>query len=77
MGQTIYILKYGKFLERGIEWLTKLFNEIMKLKKMSDEWRRNILVPIYKNKWDIKTCENYRGIKIMIHTMKLWEIVIE
>ena len=40
---------------------------------MPDEWRRSILVPIYKNKGDIESCNNYRGIKLMSHTMKLWE----
>jgi Reverse transcriptase (RNA-dependent DNA polymerase) len=44
---------------------------------MSDEWRRSILVPIFKNKGDIQNCTNYRGIKFMSHTMKLWERVIE
>ena len=44
-----------------------------------DAWgvRRSILVPIYKNKGDIQSCTNYRGIKLMSHTMKLWERVIE
>jgi Reverse transcriptase (RNA-dependent DNA polymerase) len=44
---------------------------------MSDEWRRSILVPIFKNKEDIQSYTNYRGIKLMSHTMKLWERVIE
>ena len=37
----------------------------------------SILVPIYKNKGDVQQCNNYRGIKLMSHTMKLWERVIE
>ena len=49
----------------------------MRMKKMSDEWRLSTLIPIYKNKWDIKNCANYRGIKLMSHTIKLWERVIE
>jgi hypothetical protein len=44
---------------------------------MSEEWRRSILVPIYKNKGDIQSYTNYRGIKLMSHTMKLWERVIK
>jgi Reverse transcriptase (RNA-dependent DNA polymerase) len=43
---------------------------------MPDEWR-TVLVPIFKNKRDIQNCTNYRGIKLMSHTMKLWERVIE
>jgi len=62
---------------RGIMWLTNLFYEIMRTKKMSDEWRRSTLIPIYKNKGDIQNCANYRGIKLMSHIMKLWERVIE
>ena len=61
----------------AIVWLTKLFNHIFRSNKMPDEWRRSILVPIYKNKGDIQSCTNYRGIKLMSHTMKLWERVIE
>ena len=60
-----------------IEWLTKIFNNIFRSNKMLEEWRKNILVPIYKNKGDIQSCTNYRGIKLMSHTMKLWERVIE
>ena len=41
-----------------------------------DEWR-SILFSIFKNKGDIQSCTNYRGIKLMSHTMKLWERVIE
>ena len=63
--------------EEDISWLTKLFNAILKSKKMSDEWRNSTLVPIYKNKRDVQNCKNYKGIQLMSHTMKLWERVIE
>ena len=36
-----------------------------------------VLVSLYKGKVDIKECGNYRGIKLMSHTMKLWERIIE
>jgi hypothetical protein len=55
----------------AIVWLTKLFNIIFRSNKMPDEWRRSILVPIFKNKGDVQSCTNYRGIKLMSHTMKL------
>jgi Reverse transcriptase (RNA-dependent DNA polymerase) len=67
-------LRYG---DKAIVWLTKLFNIIFRSNKMPDEWRRSILVPIFKNKGDIQSCTNYREIKLMSHTMKLWERVIE
>ena len=61
----------------AIVWLTKLFNLIFRANKMPEEWRQSILVPIFKNKGDVQSCTNYRGIKLMSHTMKLWERVIE
>jgi hypothetical protein len=54
-----------------IVWLTKLFNIIFRSNKIPDEWRRIILVPIFKNKGDVQSCTNYQGIKLMSHTMKL------
>jgi hypothetical protein len=63
--------------EIGVVWLTKLFNKILKTRKMPDEWRKSFIVPIYKNKGDIQDCTNYHGIKLMSHTMKLWERVME
>jgi hypothetical protein len=61
----------------AIVWLTKLFNIIFRSNKMPDEWRRSILVPIFKTKGDVQSCTNYRGIKLMSHTMKLWKRIIE
>jgi hypothetical protein len=61
----------------AIVWLTKLFNLIFRPNKMSDEWKRSILVPIFKNKEDMQSCTNYRGIKLISHTMKLWERITE
>jgi hypothetical protein len=60
-----------------IVWLTKLFNLIFRSNKMPNKWRRNILVPTFKNKGNVQSCTNYRGIKLMSHTMKLWERIIE
>ena len=57
--------------DRAIVWLTKLFNLIFRSNKMLEEWRRSILVPIFKNKGDVQSCTNYRGIKLMSHTIKL------
>ena len=63
--------------DRAIVWLTKFFNLIFRSNEMPEEWRRSILVTIFKNKGNVQNCNNYRGIKLMSHTMKLWEKVIE
>ena len=62
---------------KGVEFLVNFFNRLLQAKKMPDEWRRSELVPLYKGKGDIKECANYQGIKLMSHTIKLWERVIE
>jgi hypothetical protein len=61
---------------RAIVWLAKVFNLIFRENKMPKEWR-SVLVPVFKNKGDVQSCTNYQGIKLMSHTMKLWERVIE
>ena len=58
---------------KGVEFLVKFFNRLLRGEKMPDEWRRSMLVPLYKGKGDIKEC----GIKLVSHTMKLWERIIE
>nr|XP_016484053.1 PREDICTED: uncharacterized protein LOC107804647 [Nicotiana tabacum] len=60
----------------GLEWLTGQFNVIFMTKKMPEEWRWTLMVPLYKNKGNIQIC-NYRGIKLLNHTMKVWERVVE
>ena len=44
---------------------------------MPNEWRTSIIIMLYKNMGDIQDCNNYRGIKLLSHTMKLWERVVE
>ncbi|KAK3529879.1 hypothetical protein QTP86_007282 [Hemibagrus guttatus] len=63
--------------EAAVEFLTSLFNRVLESERMPEERRRSVLVPIFKNKGDVQSCSNYRGIKLMSHTMKLWERVVE
>ena len=62
--------------EMGIEFLTRLFNRLLMGERMSEEWR-SVLILINKNKGDAQCCGNYREIKLMSHTMKVWERIIE
>ncbi|KAK3550918.1 hypothetical protein QTP70_008728 [Hemibagrus guttatus] len=63
--------------EAAVEFLASLSNRVLESERMPEEWRRSVLVPIFKNKGDVQSCSNYRGIKLMSHTMKLWERVVE
>ena len=60
-----------------IEFLIRLFNRLLMGERMPEEWRRSVLIPIYKNKGDAQCCGNYRRIKLMSQTMKVWERIIE
>jgi len=44
---------------------------------VSNEWRTSAVIPLYKDKSDIKYYNNYQGIKLISHIMKLWKRVIE
>ena len=57
--------------------LLDLLQKIFEQEKMPEEWRDNVIVPIFKEKGDIQDCGNYRGIKMISHTMKIWERVID
>ena len=61
----------------GIKFLTRLFNRLLMGERMPEEWRRSVIIPIYKNKGDAQCCGKYRGIKLMSHTIKVWQRIIE
>ena len=63
--------------ESALKFLTKLYNITMESERMPEEWRDSVLIPIFKNKGDVQSCSNYRGIKLISHTMKLWERIVE
>ena len=63
--------------EEGIDMLWDLMKGIYEQEKIPTEWRYGVIIHICKEKGDIKDCGNYRGIKLMSHTMKIWERIIE
>jgi len=63
--------------EKGLDWSKELFNVIFRTVKMTNEWRTSTIIPLYKDKENIQDCNNYRGIKLLSRTMKLWERVVE
>ena len=59
----------------GVEMLHQLTREIMEKEVIPEKWRESTLIPIFKDKEDIQGCENYRGIKLMSHTLQIFERV--
>ena len=66
-----------KCLGEGIDMLWDLMKGIYEQEKIPTEWRDSVIIPIYKEKGDIQECGNYRGIKLMSHTMKIWERITD
>ena len=58
----------------GTRWITDLINNIVKEGCIPDDWRNNILVPVYKGKGDPLVCGSYRAIKLLEQLMReCWE----
>ena len=63
--------------ETGEQLLRNIFNMVLRTGRIPEEWRKSLIIPIYKGKGDIMECKNYRGIKLLSHTFKIWERVID
>jgi hypothetical protein len=63
--------------QTGATWLAEMFNQMVQLKTMPQAWSTSTTVPIWKNKGDIADCANYRPIRLMSHTLKIFERVID
>ena len=61
----------------GVDLLWDLMIKIEEQEHIPDEWRESVLMPIYKEKGDAQECQNYRGIKLLSHTMKIWERIVD
>jgi len=42
---------------------------------MPESWKKSDLIPVYKGKGDVRSCGNYRSIKLLEHGMKVIERV--
>ena len=44
---------------------------------MPENWRKSDLLSVYKGKRDVRSCGNYRSIKLLEHGMKVIERIFE
>ncbi|KAK6764660.1 hypothetical protein RB195_024836 [Necator americanus] len=63
--------------DRGSMWLATLFNKIVAEGRTPDVWQTSVTVPVWKGKGDIADCTSYRPIRLLRHTMKVFERVLE
>lgn len=57
-------------------WLATLFNLIISEGKTPIDWQRSETVPIWKKKGNPADCSNYRPIRLLSHTLKIFERVV-
>ena len=61
----------------GTRCMIDLINTFVKEGCIPDDWRKSILVPVYKGKYDPLVCGSYRAIKLLEQPMKVFERVLE
>ena len=60
-----------------VDMFLDLLQKIFEQERMLEEWRDSVIVPIFKQKEDTQDSGNYRGIKMISHTMKIWERIVD
>lgn len=63
--------------QKGKELMLKIYNKIWMEEEIPNEWRKTLIVPIYKNKGNKRDCNNYRGISLISTAMKILEQIID
>ena len=66
----------GEMIKNGgecvIDWIWKLCNKAFVEGIVPKDWRRAIIVPLYKGKGDKGRCRNYRGISLLSVIRKIY-----
>ena len=60
----------------GVDMLVSVYRGIMKDDRAPEDWRDSITIPLFKGKGDALSCEKYRGLRLLEHSMKEWERVL-
>ena len=56
--------------------LTSLFNHIIYIGRVPDDWHLSYIINLFKGKGDVLSCGNYRGLKLQEHVMKILEHIL-
>ena len=62
--------------DTGTQWILDLCNGIVKEGSIPDDWKSSVVLPVYKGKGDPVECGSYRGIKLLVHAMKVVEMIL-
>ena len=56
--------------------LTSLFNHIIYIGRVKDDWHLSYIINLFKGKGDALSCGNYKGLKLQEHVMKILEHIL-
>ena len=60
-----------------LEQLTKVLQHIMDTEESPDEWKDSVTIPLFKGKGDPLQCGKHRGLRLLEHSMKVWEKILD
>ncbi|VDO19492.1 unnamed protein product [Heligmosomoides polygyrus] len=59
------------------DWLTEFSNQVVAEKKMPESWQQSTTIPIWKKKVSPADCASYRPIRLLSHTVKIFERIVD
>ena len=63
--------------EIRVKMMMELCHHVFDGGAMPDEWKTSVIVPIFKRKGDVMSCESYTGVKLLEYAMKIVERMLE
>ena len=63
--------------EIGVNVMTNICRELFNGEIIPDDWKNSFTIPIYKGKGENLVCQNYRGIRLLEHGLKIYEKILE
>lgn len=59
--------------EVSVVFSTRQTNKILENERMPEEWSRRVVISMFKNKGDVQSCSNHKGINLIRRSIKLLE----
>ncbi|EYC17011.1 hypothetical protein Y032_0032g2616 [Ancylostoma ceylanicum] len=63
--------------ESGAVRLSKFFNRMLAESQTPQVWQTSTTVPVWKGKGDSAVCSSYKPIRLLCHTMKIFELILD
>ena len=63
--------------QTAVRTLLNIFHKIWDTEELPEDFSKSLTIPIYKGKGDPLACSSYRGIRLLEHSMKMLEKILE